>query len=156
MFKLSSVDIALLTIFPSQRWSGGYVKICRYIETDYGAVKQDLFLHRVIVRPPGGFEVDHINRDKLDNRRENLRLATRMENMQNKAKASGCTSKYRGVSWRGRVNKKNPWGAYISNRGKRVELGYFPTEKIAALAYDQKARVIWGDFAFQNFPESTK
>jgi hypothetical protein len=70
-------------------------------------------------------KVDHWNRDKLDNRKENLRLATHAQNMMNVGANRGATSTYRGVSWNGRLNK---WIA--SFRGRH--LGCFDDELAAA------------------------
>ena len=59
------------------------------------------YMHRIILDAPSNLEVDHINHDTLDNRRCNIRLCTRSQNMQNQRKSSGKSSKYKGVSWSG-------------------------------------------------------
>lgn len=147
---ISNEDKKYLEIFPYWRYSCGYVSVTRYHKTEYGTAREDYRYHRILLNSPKGFEVDHINRNKLDNRRINLRLASRSENSANKAKAKGTTSIYRGVCYRVKINKKNPWGAYISKNKKRIELGYYPTEHDAALAYNKKSLEIYGDFAFLN------
>lgn len=86
---------------------------------------------------------DHISRDRLDNRRSNLRWATKKQNganMQPRPNSSG----YRGVSRRGTRKK---FQAIIT-----LHLGTFDTAEEAARAYDAKAREIWGEFATLNFP----
>lgn len=74
-------------------------------------------------------EVDHINRDRLDNRRSNLRLVTCGENRQNSTPRKGCSSEYRGVCWQ---KKAERWQAYFHLEGKMHWLGLFDDEKEAA------------------------
>jgi hypothetical protein len=87
-------------------------------------------LHReVLGLKPGDPEVDHENGDKLDNRRENLRLVTKSANMQNRHGLDGKnTSGYRGVSWDRRLCK---WRAQTMLRGRYHHLGYFDTPEQA-------------------------
>lgn len=148
--KISKIDKKYCDDFPSWRIWGRYVRVTRYVKTEYGFAREDYYLHRLIMNKQKGFTVDHKNRDKLDNRRENLRLVTRSENGQNKAKAKGLTSIYRGVGHRPRSNKKNPWVAYISKDGIRYDLGYFNNEIDAAKAYDKKALELYGQHAYFN------
>lgn len=72
---------------------------------------------------------DHINRDRLDNRRSNLRVVTRAQNNQNVTSRRGSSSTYRGVSWNKRLGK---WQATATCAGRRVHLGFFDTEVLAA------------------------
>lgn len=75
-------------------------------------------------------EVDHINGDRLDNRRENLRVCTRAENRQN-TPAIGGSSKHRGVGWH---KQKSKWRAFAQLNGRYVHLGMFDDEEVAAEA----------------------
>lgn len=152
---ISKKDEWIIKTFSSFRSDKkGYVKASRYIKTEFGFAKEDCLLHRLIIgKIIKGFQIDHKNRNPLDNRRTNLRLATRGENAMNKAKAKGCTSKYRGVAYRPNHNKINPWISYVSKQKKQNYLGYFKTEKEAAIAYDKKSKELWGEFAFLNFPD---
>ncbi len=106
----------------------------------------------------------------MDNRRANLRLATKSQNNMNRSGRSGTSSKYKGVSW---YKSRNCWRAMIKVNGKRKSLGYFPSGQItrgmkeaensaasfveseieAAKAYDEAARKYHGEFAYQNFSE---
>src|SRR5437879_4118875 len=61
--------------------------------------QRTILMHREIMRTQDGFDTDHINNDKLDNRRENLRICTASQNMQNKDIRSDSTSGFKGVSW---------------------------------------------------------
>jgi hypothetical protein len=103
------------------------------------------FMARSILSPPPGYEVDHTNLDTLDNRRSNLRLAQRRQNMMNRGKW-GSTCRFKGVFRNGRQ-----FGARImveSNR--RKWLGNFNTEIEAARAYNQAAKQHYGEFARLN------
>lgn len=95
--------------------------------------------------------LDHANRDKLDNRLENLRLCTARENSANKSKRKNASSKYLGVSFNKRVGK---WSASMSIGSKKKHLGFYTEEPMAAIAYDQAAMKIHGSFANLNFPEA--
>jgi len=102
---------------------------------------------------PWGFLIDHINGDKLDCRRSNLRLATRSDNEANKKKRRGnTTSKYKGVS-KIATAKKYPWRATITKEKRQTALGTFATEWEAAEAYNQAALELYGEFAFTNVRE---
>lgn len=97
-----------------------------------------------------GLVVDHINRNKLDNRRENLRICTAVENSYNKSKPKNSNRTYKGVK---KVGKKSPtYTASITKDGVTNELKGFASEKEAALAYDMMAEELFGEFAAKNFP----
>lgn len=106
-------------------------------------------MHRVLLNAPAGLEVDHIDRNPLNNRRSNLRLCTRAENCRN-TRPIGGTSQYRGVSW---WAAGQCWRANIQHNRKQIFLGNFQNELDAARAYDHAAARLHGEFAFLNFPE---
>jgi hypothetical protein len=107
-------------------------------------------MHRVIMNPPPGLVVDHIDGNGLNNCRSNLRICTIVENQRN-SKGWSKTSRYKGVSW----SKKNKWASAISLNFKRIHLGYFDNEIEAAKAYDKKAAELFGEFAYLNFPDKS-
>lgn len=89
--------------------------------------------------------VDHINGNKLDNRKSNLRICTDAENARNSSKKSG---NFKGVQWR---SDKHKFRARIMDNGKEIFIGYFTNEIEAAKAYDTKAKELFGEFARLNF-----
>lgn len=104
-------------------------------------------MHRFIMNESNPkIEIDHKDRDTLNNQRGNLRRATKGQNQYNR-KGSGV-SKFLGVSFFKRTGK---WVAQIQTDKKLKHIGYFIEEKDAALAYDEKAKELHGDFANLNF-----
>jgi hypothetical protein len=113
-----------------------------------------IWMHKVVLPGRKGFVVDHINRDKLDNRRANLRVATPKQNVWNseRGKNQGL-SKYKGVTF-DRRSKNKKWRAVLCADGKFIRLGYFADEVEAARAYDRAALKYKGEFAVLNFPST--
>ncbi len=109
-----------------------------------------LILHRLITDAPKGLIVDHINHNGLDNRKSNLRLCTHQQNNYNQRPYPGKTSRFKGVCLDKRRNK---FIARIQIYGKRIHLGCFHDEIEAAKAYDKKAKELFGEFAYLNFPD---
>jgi len=109
-----------------------------------------LMLHRFILEAPAGHDVDHINRDSLDNTRANLRICTRSQNNANRISLPGSSSQYKGVSWN---RNRQRWQVFQCAYGNRRYLGYFVSEAEAAIAYDDAAYESFGDFARLNFPD---
>lgn len=105
-------------------------------------------LHRVIMNPPKGKfnHVDHINGNRLDNQKENLRICTHSENMKNRKKQEGV-SKYKGVYFFKRTKK---WKVQIANDRKWMHLGEYTNEIAAANAYNHYATQFHGEFASLN------
>lgn len=113
-----------------------------------------LSMHRLIMNPLPGIEVDHKNSNGLDNRRKNLRLCTRSGNTQNargwsKRRLESLDPVYKGV-WRS--SHGHTWEAKICYGGKQRFIGTFKQQVEAAQAYDQQARIHHGRFARLNFP----
>lgn len=114
--------------------------------------KKYVYMHRAIMQPGPGLEIDHKDGNKLNNLRSNLRIATRAQNMRGFLRNRVTkTSRYRGVHFYHRDNK---WHARITFESKSLHLGYFELEFAAALAYDRKCRELFGNFASPNFPIS--
>jgi len=116
--------------------------------------KRTIKMHREILNPPHPLVVDHINHSGLDNRKANLRPATKSQNCINKPirKKKNAHSKYHGVTFQ-KSNKK--WQAQIRAKGRPRIIGYFENEIDAAREYDKAAQKFHGEFAVLNFPKST-
>ena len=108
------------------------------------------YMHREIAKPPPGMMVDHVNHNKRDNRRANLRVCTRQQNTQNNDKHARSSSRFKGVGY---SKDRRKWFAKIWFEGQRIWLGYFLDEVEAARTYDAKAVELFGEFAHLNFPD---
>lgn len=105
---------------------------------------KDLLLHRVVLGAKKGQFVDHINGNKLDNRRQNLRLCNQSQNGANTKMRKNNTSGYKGVTW---ITTANKWKAQIMINRKMYNLGLFGAPEEANLAYKTRALLEWGEFA---------
>jgi len=106
-------------------------------------------IHRMILGLDYGDKgfSDHINHNSLDNRIENLRIATNSQNQHNQLPRKGCSSKYKGVYWDKKCKK---WYGRIAFNRKRFSLGCFENEEEAAKAYNKAAIELFGEFALLN------
>jgi hypothetical protein len=140
--KVDDADFPLLSQY---RWSlhhKGYPK------TNVSGVP--VRMHRFLIDVPAGYVPDHIDRDKLNNQRSNLRLATPQQNGWNSRKPAGArTSRYKGVYWK---KSHKQWHARIHCQNHEIYLGLFKIEEDAGRAYDRAAVEYYGSFAVLNFP----
>jgi len=111
-----------------------------------------VLMHRAIMNAPEGAVVDHINHNSLNNRRGNLRLCTQKQNSRSAGPNRRGSSRFKGVYFLKRTGK---WLATIGYHGKTIHLGSFDDEIEAAKAYDRKARELFGEFAYLNFPDES-
>lgn len=125
-------------------FGAGYACISRVID----GKKIKFFMHRMIMDNPDGFQVDHINNNTLDNRKNNLRVCSMLQNCYNRRGRHG-TSEYKGVH---RIERKKGtrWVASIQYEKKKINLGSYDTEIEAAVAYNQAAKRFHGEFALIN------
>jgi hypothetical protein len=115
---------------------------------EYYALGPNIHMHREIMSPvPDGMEVDHVNRNTLDNRKENLRHASHAQNNYNrpgnefaKVPFKGVTQSYRCKTFFSRIRKD----------GVNHYLGSFKTPVEAAMAYNEAAKRLHGEFAYLN------
>lgn len=142
--EVDSVDFLRLGHLKWQETSG-YASRSRRC----GGQTKTMFLHRVICPIDG--EVDHINGNPLDNRRANLRPASRAQQNQN-SRGRVRVSLYKGV-WEAPGGR---WIAHIKAPGRKRHIGCFDSQEEAARAYDREASKFFGAFARLNFPIQTE
>ena len=110
------------------------------------ATRHTIRMHRVIMDVPQEKEVDHINHNGLDNCKRNMRICTSTENRYNHRPRPNRSSRYKGVS-----RCETQWRAQIGHNGKKKHIGLYRSESEAAKAYDNKAKELFGKFAYCNF-----
>ena len=99
---------------------------------------------------PDGFQIDHKDTNRANNKLENLRISTNSQNCSNRnGNQKQESSKYKGASWR---PDKKKWRSYIVLNQKQYNLGHYDQEISAAYAYDWAAKYYFGEFARLNFP----
>lgn len=126
----------------SQGRNVGYA--CRPTPRIKGAKRTRIYLHREILGVVNGQQVDHINGDRLDCRKANLRLCTAAQNQMNRRFFDGSKrSKHRGVVW---YKLSNKWGARITLKGKECYLGQYEAEEDAAIVADVARQLFFGAF----------
>jgi hypothetical protein len=135
------VDLADLSVLGEHIW---HRTTKGYAATWLDAHTRSVRVHQFLL--PDG-QVDHRNRDRLDNRRMNLRYATHAQNSANRARLSNNTSGFKGVHALG-----GKWCARAGAGGARKYLGWFDTPEDAARAYDAAMLEAHGEFAVLNFP----
>jgi len=102
-------------------------------------------MHTIIMGKKEGLVIDHIDGDSLNNQKSNLRHCTHIENGQNKRNKSNSLSKYKGVG-----KQRNRYSARIQKDKTPIYIGTFNTEEEAAIAYNEKAKELFGEFAQLN------
>lgn len=112
--------------------------------------KPYMLMHRVILNTPPNLQVDHIDHNGLNNQKSNLRNCTQSQNNMNSRTFKKKASKYRGVSCP-KIGNRYYIYSHITINNKTIHLGSFKTEIEAAIAYDKKAKELFGEFANLNF-----
>lgn len=127
----------------------GYLCPNGYIQI--GIYYKEYYAHRLAwLYTTGKFpkkHIDHINRNKADNRFSNLRECDVQQNLINRAIQKNNTSGYKGVSW---FHKRSKWVCSIKYNRKTIYIGTFDCKREAARAYNKKAKEIFGEFAYLN------
>ena len=138
---VDAADYEWLCQWAWHAYSDGYAARCEN--------GKKIYMHRQIMQPPKGAMVDHSDGNRANNCRSNLRVCTGAENMRNRRKPVGSSSRFKGVGYSERRRK---WFARISFENELIGLGWFTDEEEAARAYDRKAVELFGPYARVNFP----
>ncbi len=146
--KFAIIDDEDYPLISSYKW---YYDQIGYAATNLSRKKfgkqshHTLRMHVLLLGKKNGYEIDHVNKNGLDNRRINIRLCRHAENIHNAKMRKDNTSGYFGVKRNGRN-----WCAQIWNNMKQINLGTYKTKTEAALAYNQAALKYHGEFAKLN------
>lgn len=121
-----------------------YVKICNYNWSVFGGgyiydSNKKVYMHRLITDCPYGMEVDHINRCRFDNRRENLRIVNHSQNMMNTAGVGVYFDKQR-----------NKYRAEIGINKKKIKIGRYNTLEDAIVARKEAEEKYYGEYSYDN------
>lgn len=131
-FFIDSEDLDIVEKY-IWRVSNGYIRT------------KEVYLHRLLLNNPKCV-VDHIDGNRLNNCKSNLRVCSQKENSRNSI-SKGGSSKYKGVSW---LKRDKRWYSSIMKDGKTYNLGCYKDEDSAAIAYNVKAKEFFGSFAKLN------
>ena len=117
-----------------------------YIVTSYNG-KSAYALHRYIMKVNREECIDHINRNRVDNRKSNLRVSTIQQNNCNKDNSNNYSSGHKGISWNKAISK---WETYIDKNYQRIRLGYFTDLEEAIKVREQAENQYFGEFSCIN------
>jgi hypothetical protein len=143
--KVDDEDFELVNKFHWHMDGAGYARtnVWRNNKKDSAPRMHRLILGNVDTK----LHIDHINGDKLDNRKSNLRVLTCSQNAMNRGPQTNNSSGYKGVVY---DRSRNKWKAEIGVNKKRIHLGRFDSAEEAALAYNQASFKYHGEFGFIN------
>lgn len=146
----ATVDDSDYEELSKHKWCAQRNKVNVYaFRIDKNSNPRSILMHRQIMGfPEKGFDVDHVDRNGLNNQRENLRVVTHSENLRNRRKSKNKSSQYLGVCLCKRTGR---WMAYITIDGKLKGIGRYDTEREAAIVYDIYARHKVGGIITTNF-----
>jgi hypothetical protein len=152
--KYAIVDVEDFERLNKYKWHCAHYDYAkRAISKKFGKGKRQvgIYMHKEICPAPAGMIVDHINRNSLDNRKVNLRVATQKQNIWNRRFIrKGGKTRYNGIRW---DKNREKWQVRLVVNGRRESFGYYADEIEAAKAYDRVAKKYRGEYAFLNFPE---
>lgn len=136
---VDSEDVEYLSKF---RWHKAKFKHTNYVR---GTVEgKQILLHRLIMKEPVGMDVDHINHNGMDNRKENLRIVTRSQNAQNSRVGVNNTSGVKNVHY---IKSRNRYRVVIGVDNKNIQIGYFKTLEEATEARTAAVKKYHGEYA---------
>lgn len=141
---IALIDVEDNDLISKYKWHNSHGYACGKINN------KNIRMHVLLMKPPEDMVVDHINKNRLDNRKKNLRIISDPDNSQNQSKRKNATSKYFGVSYAKNIKK---FSANITYQCKKYYIGSFDTEIEAAEAFD--IYIIQNNMKFKelNFPD---
>ena len=128
----------------------GYAIYTQCFKKESGWRSRKLRMHRILLKVLKGQQIDHVNGNRLDNRKSNLRICTQSQNTKNRIKSTKNTSGYKGVWFKKDGKRLKRWVADIKVDYKKISLGLFLTKEEAARAYNEAAKQYFGEFARLN------
>lgn len=140
-FQIDAEDYKLVSQY---RW---VITPSGYFVASTGKRDAHVFLHRLIMKPPDGMYVDHIDCNKGNCRKVNLRLCIKKENNRNVGLQKNNQCGYKGVYW---ASDRGKWRAEITVDKKHIHIGSFEPAEMAARAYDEYAIAHFGEYAKTN------
>lgn len=138
--KYTLVDDNDFDLLSKWKWHYNLKNVSR---TSY-PLRRQVLMHREIMNPPPGFQVDHIDGNFLNNQRKNLRICTHAQNIQNQKLRKDNTSGYKGVSY---FKRDKTWRVRLQVNNKDIWIGYFSSPELAYEAYCNAAKKYFGKFA---------
>jgi hypothetical protein len=126
---------------------GKFYAIRGFSKSKKSNIKGSISMHRQLMQPKIGFVIDHLDGNTLNNQKNNLRICTQSQNLNNQKKSISNTSGYKGVSYDKKYKK---FIAKIGFNRKNIHIGYFIDVKDAARAYNEAAIKYHGEFANLN------
>jgi len=152
--KYAIVDLEDFERLNQYRWycsQSNYAKRSIRNKNRKGPKQIEIFMHKVVCPPPKGMVSDHINRNRLDNRKANLRPATWTQNAWNRSSPTRAgKTRYNGIRYYKDTKK---WQVRLTIKGRRLSFGCYADEQEAAKAYDAVAKKYHREYAVLNFPE---
>lgn len=141
------IDLEDAHLLQKMKWNAerGYARRTKAVDSEGRSGTR--YLHREIMKAGPGDYVDHINQNRMDNRKANLRICTNAENLRNRTKQSNNTSGFKGVTL---DKRRKVWTAQMHFLGKHLFFGAFKTPEDAATVYNFAAAEIHGEFAGYN------
>lgn len=142
LVKVDNDDFDKLNQYKWHLCAYGYAERSKYFPESQKSIQ--VKMHREIMGFPKDLEVDHINQDRLDNRKENLRLVTKSQNGMNRGPTKKNKSGYKGIHW-DEINKK--WSVHVNANKKMVFFGRYKSLKEAIIACNKARSVYHGEYA---------
>ncbi len=139
--KIAIVDDSDYIYLSKKKWY--FKNNSKTLDTGYASSRSG-YMHRIIMKAKSGEYVDHINGNKLDNRKSNLRICTMSQNKANSYKYSTNKSGYKGVYWHKSVGK---WSVQVRCNGKLYSGGYFLSKEQAHKARISMSKKLFMEFA---------